>query len=505
MSQKKTTHGTTVAAGDEERALLVQVVLPSTTRAAAAESLAELERLADTAGVKALDKVVQRRRAPDPAYYVGGDKGSWSLTAADILDWRGLCSKLDGQTSKEPPSPSRRIWELLSHEPRQAVHDTAHGARLQKERKSEIVKALNGILKSRDFHRDEDFRAVDVPPKAHELLNHKPNALSDREVQRLNRLLMAAAFPQKIAERHGKLQEIRQLADALGADLVIFDNDLSPANIHNLERELLKQHVIDRTQLVLQIFARRARSAEAETQVELAQLQYTLPRLPRRYAGKREWGGTGMRGPGETRIQRQANVIRRRVRELQKKLDHIESRREVQRVRRHRLPCVTLIGYTNAGKSTLMNALAHEHIYADDRLFATLDTTSRRLRLPGSADVVLSDSVGFIRNMPTHLIASFRSTLDETRDADVLIHVADAAHRCIGYQISVVNETLHDLECADKPVILALNKIDLVDDERRASLREEYPDAIEISALHGRGLGKLVDRVSDFASKRVGQ
>jgi len=478
---------------EDERALLVQVILPGTTREAANESLDELARLADTAGVTVLDRVVQRRRAPDSAYYIGGAGTPWLLSAADIADWQGLCAKL---SAHEEGRPSQRVWELLAPEQRRRVERTAGGAKLQDDDRAGLVKALNSIVNDRDFHRDRDFAHVDVPEKAHALLSHKSNSLSDKQVQTLNRLLLEAAFPDEIAKRRGKVQEVKQRADQLGANLVIFDNDLSATNIHNWDHLLRNQHVIDRTQLVLQIFARRARSAEAELQVELAQLEYTMPRLPERHAGKREWGGTGMRGPGETRIQRRATTIRTRIRALRRKLKHLDDRRAVERRRRHQLPCVTLVGYTNAGKSTLMNALAHEHVYADDKLFATLDTTSRRLHLRGRDEIILSDSVGFIRNMPTHLIASFRSTLAEARDADVLIHVADASHRYLNDQVRVVEETLTELGCADAPTLLVLNKIDLVDDERRAELCEEHPRAIPASALRKRGLSRLVEELT---------
>lgn len=494
-------HQSPTAPEDEERALLVQVILPGTTRDVATESLAELARLADTAGVKVLDKVVQRRRAPDPAYYIGGGEMGWLLSVADVLDWRGLCAKL---SAHEEGRPGRRVWELLPPEQRRVAERAGGGAKLEKEDRASFVKALNTIVNDRDFYRGRDFAQVEIPENAHALLGHKSNSLSDKQVQTLNRLLLEAAFPDEIAKRGGKVQEIKQLADKLDANLVIFDNDLSATNIHNWDRLLRNQHVIDRTQLVLQIFARRARSAEAELQVELAQLEYTMPRLPERYAGKREWGGTGMRGPGETRIQRRASTIRSRIHALRRKLKHLDERREVERGRRHQLPCVALVGYTNAGKSTLMNALAHEHVYADDKLFATLDTTSRRFRLRGRTEIILSDSVGFIRNMPTHLIASFRSTLAETRDADVLIHVADAGHPCLDDQVRVVNETLAELGCRDTPTILVLNKIDLVDDERRAELCEKHPHAIPASALRRTGLGRLVEVVAEQEAVSAG-
>ena len=264
----------------------------------------------------------------------------------------------------------------------------------------------------------------------------------------------------------GKLQEIKNYIEESAAEgeagvgMVVFDDELSPKQIQNIEREL-QVKILDRTSLILDIFALRAQTANAKTQVELAQYQYLLPRLTRLWTHlERQRGGIGMRGPGETQIETDRRIILDRISRLKEELRNIERQKTIQRKNRGRLVRVALVGYTNVGKSTLMNLLSKSDVFAENKLFATLDTTVRKVIID-NLPFLLSDTVGFIRKLPTHLVDSFKSTLDEVREADLLLHVVDISHPAFEEQIEVVNRTLHDI-CPDeeKPVIIVFNKID---------------------------------------------
>jgi len=257
----------------------------------------------------------------------------------------------------------------------------------------------------------------------------------------------------------GKLEEIRTFLSGHQADLVIFDDELSPAQIRNIEKAL-ECRILDRTGLILDIFARRARTFSARTQVELAQIEYLLPRLTRRWTHlEKQRGGIGLRGPGEQEIETDRRYLRWRISVLKEKLKEIDRQKTTQRKHRDKMVRVALVGYTNAGKSTLMNLLSKSEVFAEDKLFATLDTTVRKVVI-GQTPFLLSDTVGFIRKLPHGLIESFKSTLDEVREADLLVHVADLSHPDHEEQITVVRETLAELKAADKPVIMVFNKID---------------------------------------------
>nr|MBC7613837.1 GTPase HflX [Pseudopedobacter sp.] len=257
----------------------------------------------------------------------------------------------------------------------------------------------------------------------------------------------------------GKLEEIQAYVKAEEIDLVVFDDELSPMQLRNIENEL-KVKVLDRSNLILDIFARRAQSAQARTQVELAQLQYLLPRLTRMWTHlERQKGGIGMRGPGETQIESDRRMIKEKISILKEKLRLIDRQNETQRKNRKELVRVALVGYTNVGKSTIMNMLSKSEVFAENKLFATLDTTVRKVVLD-NAPFLLSDTVGFIRKLPHHLVECFKSTLDEVREADILIHVVDISHPNFEDQIHTVNETLKDLGAIDKEMITVFNKID---------------------------------------------
>lgn len=350
--------------GDRERALLVQVVLASHGRAAAADSLLELERLADTAGIDVVGHITQNRTRYTPSLCIG----------------------------------------------------------------------------------------------------------------------------------EGKLADIQLACHETGAELIITDNDLTPVQVNNLDLAI-GIRVIDRTELILQIFARRARSAEAKTQVELAQLQYLVSRIPVSSRQQRFQGGIGMRGPGESPLQMRNAPMRRRIKYLTAKISSFEKHRLQTRSRRP-WPVVALVGYTNAGKSTLMNSLAAAGAYVDDRFFATLDTKTRLVHLEEGRQILLSDTVGFIRHLPHGLVASFRSTLEEVREADLLLHLADASHRRVSDHCDVVDATLEDIGAQNVPRMVVLNKCDHPDAvEVLDTLRCRFSGSIEVSALMKTGMDELCQRL----------
>jgi GTP-binding protein HflX len=257
----------------------------------------------------------------------------------------------------------------------------------------------------------------------------------------------------------GKLKEMKAFVESNEIDLVIFDDELSPSQLRNLEREL-NIRVLDRTNLILDIFARRAKTAHAKTQVELAQYQYLLPRLTRMWTHlERQRGGIGLRGPGETEIETDRRIIRDKIARLKTQLSKIDRQMVTQRKNRGKLVRVSLVGYTNVGKSTLMNVLSKSDVFAENKLFATVDTTVRKIII-GNLPFLISDTVGFIRKLPHDLVESFKSTLDEVREADIILHVVDISHPGFEDQILVVKQTLHEINVVNKPVIIIFNKID---------------------------------------------
>jgi len=300
----------------------------------------------------------------------------------------------------------------------------------------------------------------------------------------------------------GKLEELALQVDAHEADVVIFDNDLSPAQTSNLEKTL-EVKVLDRTELILDIFATHAQTYESRLAVELAQLEYSLPRLKRMWTHlSRLKMGIGMRGPGEKQLEVDRRLVEKRIHDLRVELKMVEKRRERQVASRNANMTVSLVGYTNAGKSTLMNALTDAGVEAADKLFATLDTRTRRWQLPHWGPVLLSDTVGFIRDLPHRLVASFKATLEESRQADLLIHVADASNPAVLEQISAVFGVLEDLDIDEKDALLVLNKIDRLSSESMLQkILGRYPNAVPISAATRKGLDKFSLAVSDALSK----
>lgn len=296
----------------------------------------------------------------------------------------------------------------------------------------------------------------------------------------------------------GKLEEVRAAAANAGCDLVLFDHDLSPSQQRNIER-VLEMRVIDRTQLILDIFARHARTREGQVQVELAQLEYALPRLAGRGSEMSQLGGgIGTRGPGETQLETDRRKIARRMKHLQKQLEEVRRIRGQQRQRRESVPVptVALVGYTNAGKSTLFNRMTHADVLASARMFATLDPTLRSISLPSKRKALLSDTVGFIRNLPHSLVTSFRATLEEVQRATLIVHVADATSGFREEQEEQVNAVLSELEVLQKPQLVVGNKIDLLSPEERGRC-VSTATRIYISAKEGTGIDELLQRIDE--------
>ena len=296
----------------------------------------------------------------------------------------------------------------------------------------------------------------------------------------------------------GKVEELRLMVERHDADVVVFDNDLTPAQVRNLEKAI-KAKVLDRTELILDIFAAGARTYESRLAVELAQLEYSLPRLKRMWTHlSRQAMGVGMRGPGEKQLEVDRRLAQKRIHDLKQDLAKVERRREQQVMAREEAPTVSLVGYTNAGKSTLMNALTEANVIAEDKLFATLDTRTRRWQLPGWGTVLLSDTVGFIRDLPHSLVASFKSTLEEARQADLLLHVADASSPTVFDQISSVFRVLKELDIEEKDTLLILNKVDAIKNPAVLNrVLDRYPNAIPVSAKSRKGLISLIEAVGE--------
>ncbi|MCI0921437.1 GTPase HflX [Sphingobacterium rhinopitheci] len=314
----------------------------------------------------------------------------------------------------------------------------------------------------------------------------------------------------------GKLIEIKEFVDAEDIDLIVFDDELSPSQLRNIERELNKK-VLDRSSLILDIFARHAQTAQAKTQVELAQLQYLLPRLTRLWTHlERQRGGIGMRGPGETQIETDRRIILDKISLLKERLKIIDRQNSTQRKNRGEMIRVALVGYTNVGKSTILNMISKSDVLMENKLFATLDTTVRKVVID-NLPFLLSDTVGFIRKLPHHLVESFKSTLDEVREADILIHVVDISHPNFEDHIIAVNETLKDINALDKPVITVFNKIDAykapievgqegeevkitLDDFRNSWMSKNADPAIFLSATEKINLEEFKEKLYEIIS-----
>jgi GTP-binding protein HflX len=316
----------------------------------------------------------------------------------------------------------------------------------------------------------------------------------------------------------GKVEELVTLRRDIGASVVIFDEELSPAQQREIERAINNDNVkvLDRTALILDIFAKHAHTREGALQVELAQYEYRLPRLTRAWthlarqagggAARGGAGGVGLRGPGETQLEVDRREIRKRIAHLKGELEEVRKHRAEHR--RHRteeaLPVVALVGYTNAGKSTLLNALSGANVYAANQLFATLDPTTRRVTIPGGRELLFTDTVGFIQKLPATLVAAFRATLEEIAEADLLLHVVDITHENAQQQAAAVLEVLDEIHATEQPILTALNKVDQLPDPALASaLLADLPDAVAISALTGQGLEILMARIDQVLTEEL--
>jgi GTPase len=305
------------------------------------------------------------------------------------------------------------------------------------------------------------------------------------------RILQKLPYPNpKTYVGTGKLEEIKQYIKAADIDLVIFDDELSPSQLRNIEREL-ECKVLDRTILILDIFASRAKTFHAKTQVELAQLQYMLPRLTRMWTHlERQKGGIGMRGPGESQIETDRRIIQMRISLMKERLKDIDKQMGIQRGNRGQLVRVALVGYTNVGKSTVMNLLSKANVFAENKLFATLDTTVRKVVIE-NMPLLLTDTVGFIRKLPKQLMESFKSTLDEVREADLLIHVLDISHPNFEDHFNVVNETLNEIDKTEKPTIILFNKIDAYQAPKNEDLVEDFEETTTLEGLKKSWMAKM--------------
>ncbi|MFA8342747.1 MAG: GTPase HflX [Rhodothermaceae bacterium] len=304
----------------------------------------------------------------------------------------------------------------------------------------------------------------------------------------------------------GKVEEIAELVEMNDVNLIIFDDDLSPNQVRNLEK-MIDKKIVDRSGLILDIFAAHARTKEAKTQVELAQLQYMLPRLTRMWTHlSKQYGGIGTKGPGETQIETDRRLIRTRISKLKEKLGKIESRQEVKSAKRETFLTTSLVGYTNAGKSTLLNLLTDAGVLAENKLFATLDSTTRSFEVAKKKKIIISDTVGFIRKLPHNLIASFKSTLNVVNEADVILHVIDVTNPFFEDHMKVVDDTLKELGCSKKMQIKVFNKVDALEDKSRIDyIKAKYNDCILISAERGINISALKERLLEIYEENYGE
>ncbi len=396
-----------------------------------------------------------------------------------------------------PPNPEGRKWQIL---PPVRWDLTQFDFSAQAEAlEEELARAEAG--------------AADVSGRERALLVHVselPKSLQESSLKELSALAdtaglsVAGTVSQRVRQLNprfilgkGKLAELETQALQGGAGIIVFDRELSPAQARNIS-EVTERRILDRTQLILDIFAQHAKSLAGKLQVELAQLEYMLPHLVGQNKNlSRLMGGIGGRGPGETKLEIDRRRVRERVTRVRRELTELRKRRKLVRARRAKsgLPVVSLVGYTNAGKSTLLNTLTQSNVLAENKLFATLDPASRRIRFPRDREVILTDTVGFIRELPEKLKEAFRATLEELTAADLLIHVADASHPEVEEQITAVEAILKELELSEVRTVLALNKWDAASPEQRAVLSERHPEAVAVSALKRASLEPLVARI----------
>ena len=395
-----------------------------------------------------------------------------------------------------PPNPENRHWEILTFQHPSAI-DLSFGDFIQ-ELETEIQKSQEGLSLN-----ETDERAILVHASQHPRFEAEQSLAELAELARSSNVEVLEKIWQRVPRYNpahllgkGKLREILMKGLYLGATMVIFDQDLGAVQLNNIAR-MVDLKVIDRTQLILDIFARRAQSKEGKIQVELAQLRYLLPRLVGRgTAMSRLMGGIGGRGPGETKLEEDRRRVKQRISSLERELKGLSRGRRERRKRRAKeaLPVISIIGYTNAGKSTLLNQLTGSKVFAEDRLFATLDPTTRRLVLPRARDVLLADTVGFIRHMPSDLRVAFKATMEELEDAHLFLHVVDATSSYKKMEIMAVEQILKEMDLLKIPRILVYNKIDLLEGNNTAT---SNPEAVHISAVTKEGIDTLIDMLAE--------
>ena len=364
---------------------------------------------------------------------------------------------------------------------------------MQEIRNNKFEKAILISLNTHEFTRE----TVEEHLEELELLSQTAGAKAVYKIVQEKESIDPAFYIGK-----GKAEEIAQIVDLNDISLVIFDDDLNPVQVRNLEK-LINKKIIDRSGLILDIFASHAKTREAKTQVELAQLQYLLPRLTRAWTHlSKQYGGIGTKGPGETQIETDRRMVRNRISHLKRRLEKIEAQRITKVANRKGFLKASLVGYTNAGKSTLLNLLTDAEVLVEDKLFATLDSTTRALPLINKQTMLLSDTVGFIRKLPHHLVASFKSTLNEVREADIILHVIDVSHPFYEDHIAVVNQTLKELNTDGKIQLKIFNKVDLLKDKHKINyILSRYKDSILISAARGINIGRLKEKLQEITEK----
>lgn len=357
-----------------------------------------------------------------------------------------------------------------------------------------LLVALNHYT-SRYYSRDIDDEVVEEHLSELEELASTAGAETIKKIAQVKYSADPAYYIGK-----GKVEELSRLVEANDIDVIIFDDDLSPVQLRNLEK-LINKKIVDRSGLILHIFASRAKTKEAKTQVELAQLEYMLPRLTRQWTHlSKQYGGIRTKGPGETQIETDRRIIRNRISHLKENLKKIELQRNTQRHGRENFLRICLVGYTNVGKSTLFNRLTEAQVLAEDKLFATLDSTTRILNVDRKQNILVSDTVGFIRKLPANLIASFKSTLNEVRDADVILHVIDISDKYFEEHIKVVEETLKELGSDKKTTLKIFNKVDLLKNRRRIEfILNRYKNSMIISAEKGINIQALLNKLVEIS------
>ena len=473
-----------LADGEEIRAVVTAVHLPHTSAEELASSVEELERLAKTLGLRPVARVIQRRAKLAPGMVLGAGK------LKELARWTGGSGEVPGYQKPGRRGPASEEDEESLPEAGAGFAPRGPDSRdgLEADEDPEADEALEAEAGGADEVADDG--ADEVADDVADDVADEPAAPGPGWL----RAGRGQGGDARLAASDEELQDELEIDPSQQAHVVLVDHDLSPTQQRNLERAT-GVDVLDRTSVILEIFHRHAKTREARLQVEIARLKYLAPRLRESGGGDRVRGGIGGKGAGESSLELDRRRIRDRISELRHELAAIEGGSKTRRARRGSLPTVALVGYTNAGKSSLMRALTGSEVLVADKLFATLDTTVRALAPRTDPAILISDTVGFIKKLPHDLVASFRSTLEEAAEADLLLHVVDASDAAMPDQLAVTREVLRDLVAEDQPSWLILNKIDRVDEAGRAELAERYPGALQLSAKSPADVAVLHERL----------